>query len=89
MTLGCKVNQYETELVRQSLATAGYRDAAATSRPICAWSTPAPSRPKGTRRAGRSFANWHAAIPARRIVVMGCYATRAPRKSPRCPASWR
>lgn len=42
VTLGCKVNQYETEFVRQSLVTAGYRDAAVDERPICAWSTPAP-----------------------------------------------
>ena len=27
VTLGCKVNQYETEYVRQSLVGAGYRDA--------------------------------------------------------------
>ena len=27
VTLGCKVNQYETEFVRQSLVSAGYRDA--------------------------------------------------------------
>ena len=27
-TLGCKVNQYETEYVRQGLIKAGYRDAA-------------------------------------------------------------
>src|SRR5580693_8367221 len=29
VTLGCKVNQYETEYVRQGLLRAGYRDAAA------------------------------------------------------------
>ena len=28
VTLGCKVNQYETEYVRQGLAGIGYRDAA-------------------------------------------------------------
>jgi|GEM_PF-4133754 len=27
VTIACKVNQYETEFVRQSLAKAGYRDA--------------------------------------------------------------
>ena len=28
VTLGCKVNQYETEFVRQGLLQAGFRDAA-------------------------------------------------------------
>jgi len=27
-TLGCKVNQYETQLVREGLLTAGFEDAA-------------------------------------------------------------
>ena len=79
VTLGCKVNQYETEFVREGLlrhrlSTTRPR----TSRPTCASSTPARSRPKGTPRAGRRFAGWRRENPAAQIVVMGCYATRAP-----------
>ena len=57
-----------------------------TSRPICAWSTPAPSRPRETPKAGKPSASWPAAIPGTRIVVMGCYATRAPSEVAALPA---
>ena len=87
VTLGCKVNQYETEFVRQALAR---RPAIATrptaSRPICASSTPARSRPRGTPRAGRSIRQLARRNPGTRIVVMGCYATRAPEEVAALPA---
>ncbi len=77
-TLGCKVNQYETEFVRQGLQRAGYRDAAADEpADLCVVNTctvtqegDAKSR-QVIRRLGRDN-------PDARIVVMGCYATRAP-----------
>ena len=56
-----------------------------TSRPTCASSTPARSRPKATPRAGRRFAGWRGENPAAKIVVMGCYATRAPEEVARLP----
>ncbi len=41
VTLGCKVNQYETEYVRQGLIGLAIRTRWLMSRPICASSTPA------------------------------------------------
>ncbi len=77
-TLGCKVNQYETELVRQGLQRVGYRDCGESeSADVCIVNTctvtsegDAKSR-QVVRRLGREN-------PDARIVVMGCYATRAP-----------
>ncbi|MBN2024113.1 MAG: MiaB/RimO family radical SAM methylthiotransferase, partial [Pirellulales bacterium] len=78
ITLGCKVNQYETEYVRQGLVRAGFR-AAEPGEPVewCLVNTctvTATSDHK-SRKAIRQLAREH---PAARIIVMGCYATRAP-----------
>ena len=85
-TLGCKVNQYETEFLREGLATIGYVDAAQDEEAdLCVVNTctvtaegDAKSR-KVVRRLARQN-------PAAKIVVMGCYATRAPRKWRPCRA---
>ncbi len=78
VTLGCKVNQYETELVRQSLATAGYRDAGddeAAELCVVNTCTVTAEGDSKSRQAIRQLARRN---PGTRIVVMGCYATRAP-----------
>ena len=76
-TLGCKVNQYETQYVRQGLLQLGYRDAG-NDEPadLCLVNTctvtaesDLKSR-KVIRRLGREN-------PRAEIIVMGCYATRA------------
>ncbi len=85
LTLGCKVNQYETEYVREGLATIGYREAAETDEAdLCIVNTctvtadgDAKSR-KAIRRLARKN-------PAAKIVVMGCYATRAPEEVAELP----
>jgi len=78
VTLGCKVNQYETEYLREALERLGYREAH-DGEPVdlCVVNTctvtatsDAKSR-KAIRRLGREH-------PQARIIVMGCYATRAP-----------
>ena len=77
VTLGCKVNQYETEYVRQALARLGYREAGEGDlADLCIVNTctvtahgDAKSR-KAIRQLGREN-------PAAEIIVMGCYATRA------------
>lgn len=78
VTLGCKVNQYETEYVRQGLTSAGYRDAAPDEAAdlcivnTCTVTAEGDSKSRQTiRRLGRRN-------PDARIIVMGCYATRAP-----------
>ena len=78
LTLGCKVNQYETEYVRQGLLGIGFRDAQEHEpADLCIVNTctvTAEADAK-SRQAVRRLARRN---PGARIVVMGCYATRAP-----------
>jgi len=85
LTLGCKVNQYETEYVRQGLARVGYR-AARNGEPadLCVVNTctvtadgDAKSR-KAIRRLAREN-------PGAEIIVMGCYAARSPDEAAALP----
>lgn len=77
-TLGCKVNQYETEFVREGLATIGYAEAAqdeAADLCVVNTCTVTAEGDSKSRQVIRRFAREN---PAAKIVVMGCYATRAP-----------
>ncbi len=78
-TLGCKVNQYETEYVRQGLIDAGlYRDAgSAEPADLCLVNTCTVTHEADakSRQAIRRLARQN---PTARLIVMGCYATRAP-----------
>lgn len=78
VTLGCKVNHYETQWLREGLNGVGYRDArrdeAATLCIVNTCTVTAEGDAK-SRQAIRRLARLN---PATRIVVMGCYATRAP-----------
>lgn len=77
VTLGCKVNQYETELVREAFLKAGFR-LAERGEPadICVVNTCTVTSEGDSkcRQAIRRLARDH---PDARILVMGCYATRA------------
>lgn len=78
VTLGCKVNQYETEFVRQSLHTAGYRDALdGESANLCVVNTCTVTA-EGDSKSRQLIRQLARRNPGTRIVVMGCYATRAP-----------
>lgn len=84
-TLGCKVNQYETELVRQGLHRAGYRDCqAAESADVCVVNTCTVTS-EGDAKSRQIVRRLHRDNPQARIVVMGCYATRAPDEVARLP----
>jgi len=77
LTLGCKVNQYETEFVRQGLSRLDYREAR-NGEPVdlCIVNTctvTAHGEAK-SRKAIRQLARQY---PRAEIIVMGCYATRA------------
>lgn len=76
-TLGCKVNQYETELVREGLARVGFREAEGDEpADLCIVNTCTVTGESDlkSRKAVRQFAREN---PGAEIVVMGCYATRA------------
>ncbi len=84
-TLGCKVNQYETELVRQGLHRAGYSDCqAAEPADVCIVNTCTVTS-EGDAKSRQVVRRLHRDNPHARIVVMGCYATRAPDEVARLP----
>ncbi|MCE9548752.1 MAG: tRNA (N(6)-L-threonylcarbamoyladenosine(37)-C(2))-methylthiotransferase MtaB [Planctomycetia bacterium] len=78
VTLGCKVNQYETELVREGLLGGGYVDAPAdAAADLCVVNTCTVTA-EGDSKSRQAIRRLARHNPAARIVVMGCYATRAP-----------
>jgi threonylcarbamoyladenosine tRNA methylthiotransferase MtaB len=78
VTLGCKVNQYETEFVREALAGIGYGDAAPDEpADLCLVNTCTVTA-EGDAKCRQAIRRLARENPAARIVVMGCYATRAP-----------
>ena len=78
VTLGCKVNQYETEFVRQSLASTGYRDVVGDEpADLCVVNTCTVTH-EGDAKSRQIIRRLARRNPGARIVVMGCYATRAP-----------
>ena len=79
-TLGCKVNQYETEYVREGLLTAGYEDAQSDQpADLCIVNTCTVTS-EGDSKSRQIIRRMHRQNPDARIVVMGCYATRDPDK---------
>jgi len=78
VTLGCKVNQYETQLVKEALEQHGFREALeGESADLCVVNTCTVTAEgdSKSRKAIRSLAREN---PGTRTLVMGCYATRDP-----------
>jgi threonylcarbamoyladenosine tRNA methylthiotransferase MtaB len=78
VTLGCKVNQYETQYVKELLEASGYREAKQDEpAELCVVNTCTVTHEADAK--GRQLIRRLAqANPAAAIVVMGCYATREP-----------
>jgi threonylcarbamoyladenosine tRNA methylthiotransferase MtaB len=84
-TLGCKVNQYETEFVRQGLVSIGYEDASREEQAdLCIVNTCTVTN-EGDAKSRRAIRKLAKENPDSRIVVMGCYATRAPEEVAQLP----
>lgn len=79
VTLGCKVNQYETQLVQEGLVSAGFVDAneQSESADLCIVNT-CTITSEGDSKSRQVIRKMNRDNPDARIVVMGCYATRAP-----------
>jgi threonylcarbamoyladenosine tRNA methylthiotransferase MtaB len=78
VTLGCKVNQYETEYVREGLLGIGYQDVSAReAADLCIVNTCTVTS-EGDAKSRQTIRRLARDHPHSRIVVMGCYATRAP-----------
>ena len=76
-TLGCKVNQYETQFVREALGRIGYVDAAPREPAdliVVNTCTVTAESDQKSRKLIRRLARLN---PNAEIVVMGCYAARA------------
>jgi threonylcarbamoyladenosine tRNA methylthiotransferase MtaB len=77
-TLGCKVNQYETEYVRQGLLGIGFRDAQdGESAELCIINTCTVTG-EGDAKSRQLIRRVARDNPDARLIVMGCYATRVP-----------
>ena len=78
VTLGCKVNQYETQYVQETLEANGYV-AAGTGQTadLCIVNTCTVTA-EGDAKSRQTIRRLHQAQPQAAIVVMGCYATRDP-----------
>ncbi len=77
-TLGCKVNQYETEYLREGLASIGWSDAAeGEAADLCVVNTCTVTA-EGDSKSRQVIRRMARENPSAKLVVMGCYATRAP-----------
>ena len=77
-TLGCKVNQYETEWVRESLLGAGYVDPLDREpADLCLVNTCTVTA-EGDSKSRQLIRRLARENPGAQIIVMGCYATRVP-----------
>jgi len=85
LTLGCKVNQYETEHVREALCRWGWRDATGDEpAELCVVNTCTITL-EGDAKSRQAIRQLAKRNPAAQILVMGCYATRAPDEVARLP----
>ncbi|MCA9111782.1 MAG: tRNA (N(6)-L-threonylcarbamoyladenosine(37)-C(2))-methylthiotransferase MtaB, partial [Planctomycetaceae bacterium] len=78
VTLGCKVNQYETQLVKEALELNGYREAGeGESADLCVVNTCTVTN-EGDAKSRKEVRRLARHNPGTRTIVMGCYATRDP-----------
>jgi threonylcarbamoyladenosine tRNA methylthiotransferase MtaB len=85
VTLGCKVNQYETQLVKEALVQHGYREAdEGETADLCVVNTctVTGTGDSKSRQVVRQLARHN---PGTRTIVMGCYATRDSQAVSRLP----
>src|SRR5438128_5622641 len=85
LTLGCKVNQYETQFVKEALELNGYREAGDNEpAELCVVNTCTVTA-EGDAKSRQLVRRLHQANPGAAVVVMGCYATRDPQAVARLP----
>jgi threonylcarbamoyladenosine tRNA methylthiotransferase MtaB len=78
VTLGCKVNQYETQLVKEALEQGGFREAGdSEAADLCVVNTCTVTA-EGDAKSRKTIRHLARHNPGTRTIVMGCYATRDP-----------
>ena len=86
LTLGCKVNQYETQRVKEALEQNGFREAAdGESADLCVVNTCTVTS-EGDAKSRKLIRQLARHNPGTRTIVMGCYATRDPEAVRSLPA---
>ncbi|MFV0446330.1 MAG: tRNA (N(6)-L-threonylcarbamoyladenosine(37)-C(2))-methylthiotransferase MtaB [Planctomycetaceae bacterium] len=86
MTLGCKVNQYETQLVKEALELHGFREAdEGEPADLCVVNTCTVTN-EGDAKSRKTIRQLARQNPGTRTIVMGCYATRDPEAVGKLPA---
>jgi threonylcarbamoyladenosine tRNA methylthiotransferase MtaB len=78
ITLGCKVNQYESQYVREGLLGIGYEDAIDDEPAELCIVNSCTVTAEGDAKSRQAIRRLARRNPGAKIVVMGCYATRAP-----------
>ncbi|MCY4454088.1 MAG: MiaB/RimO family radical SAM methylthiotransferase [Immundisolibacterales bacterium] len=76
-TLGCRLNQYDTESIRTLLEASGRYEAVRGEADVCVVNTCSVTA-RADASARKAIRRIHAENPEARIVVTGCYAQRAP-----------
>ncbi|MCA9057496.1 MAG: tRNA (N(6)-L-threonylcarbamoyladenosine(37)-C(2))-methylthiotransferase MtaB [Planctomycetaceae bacterium] len=78
VTLGCKVNQYETQLVREAMLQSGFREADEDEvADLCLVNTCTVTN-TGDSKSRQVIRGLARRNPGTKTIVMGCYATRDP-----------
>src|SRR5688572_26862142 len=85
VTLGCKVNQYETQHVKETLEQNGYREAGEEEAADLVVVNTCTVTLEGDAKSRQLVRRLHDENPKAPIVVMGCYATRDPNSVARLP----
>ncbi len=86
VTLGCKVNQYETQLVLETLRQNGYREAGkGEAADLCVVNTCTVTH-SGDSKSRQVIRQLSRNNPGTRTLVMGCYATRDPETIAKLPS---
>ena len=86
VTLGCKVNQYETQLVLEALERNGFREAREDeTADLCVVNTCTVTS-NGDSRSRQVIRQLAKHNPGTRTLVMGCYATRDPSAVQKLPS---
>lgn len=79
VTLGCKVNQYETQLVREALLQGGFREVDEhETADLCVVNTCTVTN-TGDSKSRQVIRQLSRQNPGTKTIVMGCYATRDPK----------
>ncbi|HWL08059.1 MAG TPA: tRNA (N(6)-L-threonylcarbamoyladenosine(37)-C(2))-methylthiotransferase MtaB [Planctomicrobium sp.] len=85
-TLGCKVNQYETQLVKEALEKNGFREAGeGENADLCVVNTCTVTG-EGDSKSRKLIRQLARQNPGTRTIVMGCYATRDPKEVEKLPS---